>query len=102
MGLLFFGEFGLLASEFAVGFRYGHAFAGPGRMTSASNSATMPRTLNSSLPTGSIVISWLVPLFPTEAALVSMHGWPALEDLLVQFDRDLTDWRRLALPEHNG
>nr|WP_251046843.1 suppressor of fused domain protein [Arthrobacter sp. ISL-85] len=47
---------------------------------------------------GPIIISWLVPLFPTEAAFVGSHGWSALEDLLIQHDPDLTDWRRLPLP----
>jgi len=51
-------------------------------------------------PDGPIVISWLMPLFPAEAALVTSHGWSVLEDLLAQFDPDLTDWSRPALPEH--
>ncbi|MDN4643891.1 suppressor of fused domain protein [Arthrobacter sp. PsM3] len=47
---------------------------------------------------GPVVIAWLVPLFPVEAAFVATHGWAALEDLLVQYDPDVTDWRRPPLP----
>ena len=52
-------------------------------------------------PDGPIVISWLVPLFPAEAAFVTTHGWPALEDLLVQYDPDVTDLHRPPLPVHS-
>ena len=52
-------------------------------------------------PEGPIVISWLVPLFPAEAAFVATHGWPALEDLLIHHDPDVTDWRRPPLPVHS-
>ncbi|TQJ36759.1 suppressor of fused domain protein [Arthrobacter sp. SLBN-122] len=50
---------------------------------------------------GPIVISWLVPLFPAEASFVATRGWPALEDLLIQNDPDVTDWRRPPLPVHS-
>jgi hypothetical protein len=51
-------------------------------------------------PEGSIVISWLMPLYPAEAAFVSTHGWPALENLMAEHDPDLTDWSRPSLPGH--
>lgn len=41
---------------------------------------------------------WLVQLFPVEAYLAAMHGGEALEELLIQYDPDVTDWRRPPLP----
>ena len=53
-------------------------------------------------PDGPVVIAWLVPLFPAEAAFVATHGWAALEDLLVQHDPDVTDWQQSPLPMVNS
>lgn len=61
----------------------------------ASNPAVYPddlATLSGSIPP--TVIVWLVPLQPTEAALVESSGWSEFEDRLESADPDLFDLRR--------
>lgn len=45
----------------------------------------------------SVVLTWLVPLTDAEATFAHTHGWPALEEVLVAQDPDLTDLGRPSL-----
>jgi hypothetical protein len=51
-----------------------------------------------------IVMTWLVPLLPTEREFCRRRGWPALERELLRQDPDLLDLRRspMVLPDLEG
>ncbi|MFC0546780.1 suppressor of fused domain protein [Kutzneria chonburiensis] len=48
-------------------------------------------------PAAPVVLTWLIPLTDAEARFATEHGWPALEDLFVQQNPDLTDLARASV-----
>ncbi|PZG01799.1 suppressor of fused domain protein [Micromonospora deserti] len=48
-------------------------------------------------PAAPVVLTWLVPLTEAEAQFAQVHGWPALEDIFVAQDPDLTDLGRTSV-----
>jgi len=51
---------------------------------------------------GPVLIVWLIPLFREEASFAQTKGGEALAGLLLEYDPDLTDWRRPPLPIHSS
>ncbi|WP_167517584.1 suppressor of fused domain protein [Micromonospora orduensis] len=48
-------------------------------------------------PAAPTVLTWLVPLTQAEAQFAHVHGWPALEDIFVAQNPDLTDLGRMSV-----
>jgi len=48
-----------------------------------------------------VIIVWLVPITPDEAAYVETHGWSAFEDRLEEVNPDLLDLKRVSVVAPN-
>ncbi len=47
-----------------------------------------------------LLLIWLVPISPAEAAFVKTHGWSRFETLLTELDPDLLDLLRAPVVDH--
>ena len=41
-----------------------------------------------------VLISWLIPIYPSEAEWIHDHGYDAFESMIIERDPDLLDWAR--------